>query len=218
VNASSSRPRPALLYRIVHLENLNLLALRKGLHAPAYAPADGLVYHGIHDQSIRARRGSRPIPCGPGGTVDDYISFYLCPRSPMLYRLQADHSLRPLEGPGALVYLVCSIERIRELDLPFVFSDGHGLQAITRWYDDLERLDALDWKAIHTTDWRSTEDPDLTRRKQAEFLVHRFLPWDALLGIACYDAVVASDVERRLAEMPERTTAVRVRPDWYYDV
>lgn len=101
---------------------------------------------------------------------------------------------------------------------PLRLQRRHGLQAITRWYDDLERLDALDWKAIHTTYWRSTEDPDLTRRKQAEFLVHRFLPWDALLGIACYDAVVASDVERRLAEMPERTTAVRVRPDWYYDV
>lgn len=136
----------------------------------------------------------------------------------MLYRLQADHSLRPPEGPGALVYLVSSVERVRELALPFVFSDGHGLQAITRWFDDPVRLDHLDWRAIGATYWRSAEDPDLTRRKQAEFLVHRFLPWEALLGIACYDATVTKDVERRLAEAGASTPVVKARAGWYYDV
>jgi hypothetical protein len=111
---------------------------------------------------------------------------------------------------------VSSVERIRELGLAFVFSDGHGLQAITRWYDDPEHLDALDWEAIDATYWRTEEDPDLTRRKQAEFLVHRFLPWHALLGIGCLDATVGSDVKRRLAGIPEAAIPVRVRSDWYY--
>lgn len=216
MSGGASRPRPTLLYRITHVENLTLLARRGCLHAPAHAPADGLAYRGIHDQSIRARRGARGIPCGPGGTVDDYVSFYLCFKSPMLYRIEVDASLRPPEGLGAIVYLVSSVERVQELGLPWVFSDGHGLQAISRWYDDPDRLEVVDWEAIAAGFWRPPEDPDLARRKQAEVLIHRTVPLEALLGIACLDTTAKAAVTRRLAGGPARGLPVVARPDWYY--
>lgn len=217
MSPSVGRPRPTLLYRITHLDNLTLLAQRNALQAPEHAPADDLAYRSIHDPSIRTRRGARSIPCGPGGTVDDYVSFYLCPRSPMLYRIEADTRLCPPEGVRSIVYLVSSVERVEELGLSYVFSDGHGLQAISRWHADSERLDDLDWEAIRAKQWRSEDDPDLARRKQAEFLVHRGLPVEGLLGIACLDAGAKAEAEQRLGDHP-RTLPIAVRPTWYYQL
>jgi hypothetical protein len=115
------------------------------------------------------------------------------------------------------VYLVSSVEKLRELRLRFVFSDGHGLSAITRWYDDPEDLDRLDWEQILSRFWFDTEeDPDRCRRKQAELLVYGAVPWQALLGIAVLDEVVRVDVEARLRGAVETMPYVRVRPGWYY--
>ena len=210
------RPHPTLIYRIVHLDNLTTLARRDGLHAPSCCPDDGLPYLAVHDESIRVRRGERSIPCGPGGTVDDYVSFYLGPRSPMLYRIWKGE-VAYQGGQRPILYLVSSVERLQQLDLPFVFSDGQGLSAFTRWYEDPARLDELDWSTIYSSMWRSTEDdPDRRRRKQAEVLVHRFLPWEALLGVAVADEDMKAEVEGRLRRSGKQAPYLRTRPDWYY--
>jgi hypothetical protein len=31
----------------------------------------------------------------------------------------------------------------------FVFSDGHGLARFTEWFDDLARLDKVDWAMVY---------------------------------------------------------------------
>lgn len=111
-----ARVAPTLVYRITHVDNLLTLSRRKGLHAPASLPEDGLEYRPIHDESIRHRRAVRPLPCGPGGTVADYVSFYLGHRSPMLYRIWKEKALSE-GGQRPVVYLVSSVERLLELNL-----------------------------------------------------------------------------------------------------
>jgi ssDNA thymidine ADP-ribosyltransferase, DarT len=212
VSPRAGRPKPTLIYRIVHVDNLQALVRSGGLYAPTSCPEGGPSYRPIHDESIRPRRGARAIFCGPGGAVDDYVSFYLGPRSPMLYRLART------EGQGRVVYLVSSVERLQELKLRFVYSDGHGLPAITRWFDDPAHLDGLDWETILSRFWFDTEeDPDRCRRKQAELLVHRFVPWEALLGIAAISEEMLEEVRARLGETLGQMPYLRVRPDWYYE-
>ena len=211
-----SRPRPTLIFRIVHLDNLTTFARRGRLYAPANIPDDGLPYRPIHDEAIRLRRGGRPIPCGPRGSVDDYVSFYLGPRSPMLYRIWKG-TVSCEGGQRSVVYLVSSVERLQELNIPFVFSDGHGLPAITRWYDDPAELDRLDWEAILSHFWFDTpEDPDRCRRKQAELLVLGAFPWEALLGIGVLDEPMRKDVEDRFAGEISELPYLRIKQDWYY--
>jgi hypothetical protein len=59
------------------------------------------------------------------------------------------------------------------------------------------------------------EDMDRQRRKQAEFLVHRFCPWEVIQRIGVLNEAVKSRVERIL-DRHHLSTPVEVRRQWYY--
>jgi len=212
-------PRPAHLYRLVHVENLSALLARRGLHAPNHCPQDALDYRTIHDLSVQAVRRSHAIPCGPGGVVHDYVPFYFGPLSPMLFRLHTGRVAGYTGGQSPLVYLVTSCQAIEEAGLGFVFSDGHGLATYSQWFESLDHLDQIDWPLVGAKYWADDPqvDSDRQRRKQAEFLVHRFCPWEVIRGIAVIDVEMKGRVEQILASAPqEMRKKVAVRRGWYY--
>ena len=52
----------------------------------------------------------------------------------------------------------------------FVFTDGHAIMQLSKFYDDLGYLTEIDWDIMEEKYWRDTiEDPDRKRRRQAEF-------------------------------------------------
>ena len=126
-----------LIRRLVHIENLPVLLQRRGLHAPTATPDDGTPYRTIHNREIQDRRRVCPVPCGPGGVIHDYVSFYFCARSPMLYQLHTGRVAGYNEGQSPLIYLVSSAQKVQASGVPFVFSDGHGIAAFTSWFDTL---------------------------------------------------------------------------------
>jgi hypothetical protein len=206
------------LYRIVHIDNLPTLLTRGALHAPNAMPRDGLSYRTIHNTNVQARRSVRAIPCGPGGSIHDYVPFYFGPLSVMLLNLHTGRVAGYNEGQQPLVYLITSIPRVDAAGRPWVFSDGHGLAAVTNWYDDPAFLHEVDWPLVGARYWADTpEDNDRQRRKQAEFLVWDHLPWSAVAGIAVLDAGMKARVESTLSAHPTAaSTPVLVRTGWYY--
>jgi hypothetical protein len=215
---SSGDSPDRLLYRIVHIENLPTLLRRGGLHAPNSTPNDGLQYRTIHNPNVQASRSVSSIPCGPGGTIHDYIPFYFGPLSVMLLNLHTGRVPGYDEGQSPIVYLVSSIERVVAAGRPWVFSDGHGLAALSSWYDRAEELDQVDWELVGQRYWAdSPEDNDRQRRKQAEFLVWQHLPWTAIAGIGVLNAAAKAAVQSTLAGFPTAAaTRVLVKRDWYY--
>ncbi len=191
---------------------------REGLHAPNHTPNDGHNYRAIHNTEIQDQRRRREIPCGPGGTIHDYISFYFGPRSPMLLQLRTGRVEGYDEGQEPLVYLVTLAQAIEAAELRFVFSDGHGIKVFTRWFDDLSQLSEVDWEAVYARYWADTvDDMDRQRRKQAEFLVHQVCPWQLVTEIG----VVNSGMQSRVQSVVNSFEAalrrpVNVRSDWYY--
>ncbi|MCP4164290.1 MAG: DUF4433 domain-containing protein [Chloroflexi bacterium] len=141
-------PLPTPIVRLVHIANLPLLLQREGLHAPNFAPDDGLTYKPIHNPAIQRRRRIRHIPCGPGGVIHDYAPFYFGQRPPMLLQLHTGRMQGYNEGQSPLIYLVSTAQTIQQSGAQFVFSDGHGIAAYTSWYDDLTHLDQVDWRAV----------------------------------------------------------------------
>ncbi len=211
-------PNPAPIFRIVHVENLPTLLARGGLHAPNHTPDDGLPYKVIHNPDIQAQRRISQIPCGPRGVIHDYVPFYLGPRSPMLFQLHTGWVTGYTEGQEPLIYLVSTAQSVHESRTPFVFSNGHGIAIISDWFDDLGRLGEVDWQSAYARTWKDTiDDMDRQRRKQAEFLVHRFCDWGLINGIGVRSLRAKERVEQIFEQFDlSLHRPIDVKSDWYY--
>lgn len=123
------------------------------------------------------------------------------------------------EGQEPLIYLVSTVQAIEGAGIPFVFSDGHGLATgLTGWFDDLGQLAEVDWSMVYQRYWKDQlDDMDRQRRKQAEFLVHRYCPWPLIQEIVLIDAAMRQRVESIQAAFPAaQRPVVRVDRNWYY--
>lgn len=213
-----SHPAPTPIFRITHVDNLEVHLKRLGLHAPNHTPADELSYRTIHNVEIQLERRGRRIRCGPGGVIHDYVSFYFGPRSPMLYQLHTGRVKDYNEGQEPIIYLVSTAQDVEQSKAGFVFSDGHGIAAYTTWYADLADLNKIDWKAVYAARWKDdVEDMDRQRRKQAEFLVLRFCDWSLINEIGVVNDRMKAKVEGVMGRYPPALSrSVRVRSEWYY--
>jgi hypothetical protein len=171
----------------------------------------------VADATIKSRRMSKRVPCGPGGTVGDYVPFYFAPRSPMLFRIQRGGVEGVSTDPARLVYVVSSTEAVVEAKCAYAFTDGNASAAFTEFHDDIDLLgDVVDWPLMNATMWANTpEDPDRRRRRGAEFLVHRALPFELVNELGVYDAEARSAVAAA-ATAADWEVDVRIRRDWYF--
>jgi hypothetical protein len=85
-------------------------------------------------------------------------------------------------------------------------------------YSNIESdFSLIDWPLIRARHWANTEsDLDRLRRRQAEFLIHRFVPWELVNGIGVFDDDILEQVEGIL-EGVSHCPRVRVLKEWYYD-
>ncbi|MBC8064916.1 MAG: DUF4433 domain-containing protein [Chlorobia bacterium] len=167
-------------------------------------------------QDIKDRRRLTPVPVGPQGTLSDYVPFYFTNRSPMLATVFYRDRENQTADQDQIIHLRIDVERVVAAGLPFAFSDGHGIMAVSKFYDCLDDLGNIDWETVDSRYWHDTiEQPDRKRRKQAEFLIYKRLPLEYIQEIGTRTARIASDVQFALAN--ERIqTPVRHRPEWYY--
>lgn len=205
------------IFRITHIDNLETLITRGALHAPSEIPADRLTYRTIQDPLVAQSRRQVAVPVGPRGSPSNYVSFYFGPRSPMLLRIATGWNVERVPQQD-VVYLVSRVQTVVAAGGRFVFTDGHSLASLSAWYDDASALGQVDVAAAYATDWRDTlQDPDRKRRKQAEFLVHRSVPWEWIHEIGVRNERARVQVE---ALVNRWTKAYHqnlvVRPDWYY--
>lgn len=114
------------------------------------------------------------------------------------------------------MHLVSYAQTVQAKELPFVFTDGHAIMTLSDFYATLDRLNKVDWSVMPLTYWRDTnDDPDRKRRRQAEFLVYKFFPWELVTEIGVINDTMRQQVARLLYSVAHRPM-VSVRSDWYY--
>jgi hypothetical protein len=114
------------------------------------------------------------------------------------------------------LHLVSSTEAVLAASLKFTFTDGHAEMDISQFYTDLDDLNKLDWQIMGEKFWNDTlKDGDRKRRRQAEFLVHRFFPLPLIESIGVINRTIAQQVAGLLQPLAQKPT-VQVLPAWYY--
>lgn len=145
----------------------------------------------------------------------DYISFYFGTRSPMLYCIKNGYDVQQ-RPRHEIIYLISSMEKLQKLNCRFVFTDGHSFAAYTQFFNDMQHLNQIDWRAVNARQWNNTEnDPDRKRRKEAECLVFREMPFSAVTGIAVYNQE-SSDYITVVLQRNNLNIPVTIETSWYY--
>lgn len=136
----------------------------------------------------------------------------------MLLQLHTGKVQGYTEGQEQLIYLVSSAQGVSNAGCDFVFSDGHGIARFTGWYDDLARLDQVDWDMVYQRYWAdNAADFDRQRRKQAEFLINQFCPWDVITEIDVLNEKMRIAVNKIMSKFPQPVRRpVHIRPGLYY--
>lgn len=207
---------PLPIYHITPIDNLESILSAGGLLAYNVMLETETNYTNIAYENIQDRRATIRVPCGRGGVLHDYVPFYFAPRSPMLYTINRGNVKGYTQGQAAVIHLVSDVFEIDIRGLDFVFTDGHAVMTFTDFFDDLNYLGAIDWDVMESRYWNDTnEDNDRKRRRQAEFLVHNFLPGQLITEIGVINSTIKAQTENILQNFTHKPSVI-VRNNWYY--
>lgn len=207
---------PKLLYHITDYHNLFSIIESGGLSAYAKVFNDQISHEDIAHPHIQSRRSTTKVEISPYGFLHDYVPFYFAPRSPMLYAIKSGK----VEGYNGvqndIIYLVTNTKNIAEAGKKFVFTDGHAIMKLTEFYNDLVYLKEIDWAVMEGKYWQDTDQyPDRKRKRQAEFLVHDFVPLELFLGIGVQNEQTKAAVLEILNEL-QTDMDVLIKPSFYF--
>jgi hypothetical protein len=203
----------ALIFRIMHRDNITW-TLDHGLHASSSGVKDPN-FRNIGNVDLIDKRSRRVVPAGPGGVLSDYVPFYFTPFSIMMFNIHTGRNVRQVPNEE-IVILVSSLRKVAEMGIPFVFTDQHAYPLMANYFTAQNDLDKVDWSLLNRRDFKhDPDDPGKKERYQAEALVWRHLPLEALLGICSYSSAVDEGIQAELAKR-NLTMQTTVQRNWYF--
>ncbi|HVH74469.1 MAG TPA: DUF4433 domain-containing protein [Stellaceae bacterium] len=214
-NSAPSQPK---IYHIVHADRLSSIIADASLWCDRRIVARAGPGTVIGMGSIKERRLTLPVHCCPRTCVGDYVPFYFCPRSIMLYVIHcANHpELAYRGGQQPIIHLEADLHRaVGWADAerrPWAFSLSNAGAAYAQFRASIADLVEINWQAVAARDFRPA---DVKEGKQAEFLVHDNFPWDLVDRIGVYSRTVAQQVTDAMRGAAHRPV-VEIRRDWYY--
>jgi hypothetical protein len=202
-------PENTWIYHITDVANLASILRDGGLHSDAVMVGRGHEDIG-YDHIKRRRLNNLLVSCCGNRFVGEFVPFYFCPRSPMLFTINKGSTGRPPGCQESIIYLCSTMAEAMALGSSWAFSDGNAGANYALFFNDPNQLNRLDWSAIRANDWK-----DKIHHKSAEFLVPDFFPWTAIKGIGCRTEKVVDQV-RSLIESQTHKPTVAPKPGWYY--
>jgi hypothetical protein len=214
----SPPPDRPKIYHILHVDKLPSVIADGELLCDAEIVQRGSAGTTIGMGSIKQRRLVLPIDCHPGDRVGDYVPFYFCPRSIMLYVIhRANHpELTYRGGQEPIVHLEADLRAVVSWATAqhrrWAFSLSNAGAHYTQFRSHLDDLGQIDWHAVTATDFRTA---DVKEGKQAEFLVHQSLPWELVERVGVLSPEVAQRAANAIHGAVHRPR-IEVHRDWYY--
>src|SRR5450756_1320566 len=154
-------------------------------------------------RSIKEARLGKPVKCYPDTKVGEYVPFYFCHRSVMLYILyKGNHpELSYRGGQEPIVHLVSDLHAAvtwaNSDGRKWAFTDCNARAEYAGFFKRLADLDKLNWQAVGATDFR---DPVVKDGKQAEFLVYESFPWQLVEKIGVLNRSIETEANSILTQ------------------
>jgi len=207
------------IHHITHYTNLISIISASRLFCGNELHIQGIIPTNIGHSSLKQMRGQHPVEVPCGGTLNDYVPFFFATRPPMIIAIEKGSVADYRGTQREIIYLVSSIEKILESGCIWCFTDGHAIEAITSYYNNLEQLSEIDWDAIVAWDYRlTTGDPDRERKKQAEFLVKGYVPWECIESITVKDDKMQNCVREIITSSnSHHRPTININRNWYYN-
>lgn len=211
-------PADAKIYHIVHVDRLSSIIHAGGLHCDSHMQGNQHPGTTIGMPELKATRLRRLVDAVPHTRVGDYVPFYFCSRSVMLYVIyMRNHpGLRYTGGQGPIVHLECDLGTVLDWadqnEIPWAISLGNASATYAEFRASRHEMNEIKWNLIHQRDFR---DPEVKEAKQSELLIHRFFPWQLVERIGTCSDAVAAQAAQAIQRCNHRPTVQRMR-DWYY--
>ena len=199
------------LYRMTHIDNISHIIQNGITHSTSIKANPSFVP--IGDSSLISRR--KDFILKNGRALSDYIPFYFGVRMPMLYVMQNGYNCVSPVPAEDIIYCVCSVQNIIDLNLDFIFTDGHAVDRFSNQYStsDIENIDKLiDRTAIKAKYWKEERDLDLKRRKEAEFLVLGDIPPEFILGYVTYN----ESAKQKILSVGGKDSIIHIKQEFYF--
>lgn len=212
-------PAQSKIYHITHIDNLPSIVTGGVIESDGRRFQQGGGQTSIGMTEIKRRRlFENDVPCHPGTKVGDYVPFYYCPRSIMLFILyRGNHPDMDYHGGQRPILhlqvdLEAAISWAETNSIGWAFSDRNAGTRFTSFYKSRGDLDKIDWDAVGATVFI---DPQIKEGKQAEFLIHDTCPWQLVEKIGVLDEGMLAQVHTIL--QPGRNNpVVSIERAWYY--
>jgi len=215
----TSPPQHPKIYHITHVDNLVDIIRHGNIYSDARRIADGLDCEIIGMSEIKKRRLEEiEVTCHAGTKVGEYVPFYFCPRSIMLYILyMGNHpDLNYTGGQQPIVHLQADLHATvswaERHNVRWAFSDRNAGAYFADFLNSLDDLDKVNWEAVAASDFR---DMQVKEGKQAEFLVYDAFPWTLVEKIGVVNAAIHARVQQILSNTSYKPS-LSVEPSWYY--
>lgn len=213
-------PAPARpkIYHITHVSNLVSIVADAEMVSDQRMIDRGGPTAAIGMSTIKQRRLALPVRCHPGTMVGEYVPFYFCPRSIMLYSLyRGNHpELTYRGGQDPIVHLEADVHDVvtwaRAMRQRWAISLSNAGARYAEFRKTIEALSEVNWAAVAATDFRPA---DIKEGKQAEFLMYESFPWHLVNRIGVYSATIKAQAEASLADGAHQPP-VTVQSTWYY--
>jgi len=210
-------PAQPKIYHIVHVDNLASIVADGCLWSDAVmVQRQGGTVIGMG--SIKQRRLGLPVSCHQGTNVGEYVPFYFCSRSIMLFVIHcANHpELAYRGGQQPIVHLQADLHQVVQWaeanGRRWAFSLSNAGAVYTQFRVGMDRLGDINWDAVAARDFRP---PDVKEGKQAEFLVEGSFPWHLVERIGIYSQGLAPRVSAAMQGAVHQPV-IEVKRDWYY--
>lgn len=202
------------IFRITHIDNLPFI-LEKGLRS-SHSSIQDPNFKPIGFPSLIGYRDNREVPIKPKGTLGDYIPFYFWYRSPMLYVIYKGNDSEVIQtNQEDIIYLVSDFDILQKNKCQFLFTDRHAKLNYAEFYDNPEDIEKLNWDYIKTPKWGRQYGAERREIKQAECLVYRYMPKEAIIGIAVKSEKSQTQVEEWIKKYNIKIP-VKIKSKFYF--